>query len=183
MAREASKELKGLIGKLPDGWDKMSLEEKIWQVDHKWRLLSTDDMYDLEISFGFKSFRDDEKSVGACFALVPDGDHQFTDGGSCFAIPNPAANGQVNKSKFPKYLRGFIDECALTDWETDKSLTCALYSSICADTFEEGAEKMFFFLDLLTYGYELTEIEWYEEKHPDLFPNHDKDDEDLDDED
>ena len=31
MARKVSKELKKLIGKLPENWDKMTLEEKIWQ--------------------------------------------------------------------------------------------------------------------------------------------------------
>ena len=64
-----SKELKKLIGKLPDGWDKMTLEEKIWQVDHKWCLLSTvldcqgghDDMYDLEGSIRHGDGYSDEK--------------------------------------------------------------------------------------------------------------------------
>ncbi len=178
MAKIIKKELEKLIGKLPEKWDKMTLEEKIWQVDHKWRLISKDDMYDLHVSFTGGGF--DDLTIGARFSIEPDGEHQFTEDGSCFAIPKPSEDGQVDKSKFPEHLRGFIDECALCDWETDESYTCALHSEVEADTFEECAKKMWFFLDLLTCGYEMTEIEWYKEKHPDLFPEEDRDEGDDD---
>ena len=180
MARKVSKELKKLIGKLPENWYKMTLEQKIWQVDHKWRLLSTeldcqgghDDMYDLEgaIRHG-AGYRDEKvKSVSACLAIVPNADHQFTDMGSCFAIPEPAADGQVELSMFPEYLRGYIKKQAYEDFDTGKEYTCMLLSEIDADTFEQAAKEMWFFLDLLTYGYEMTEVEDYMEEHPGLFP-------------
>ena len=183
-----SKELKKLIGKLPDGWDKMTLEEKIWQVDHKWCLISTeldcqgghDDMYDLEGSIRHGDGYSDEKikSVSACLAIAPNADHQFTYMGSCFAIPKPASDGQVDQSTFPEYLRGYIKRQAYEEWDTGKKYTCMLLSEIDADTFEEAAKEMFFFLDLLTLGYEMTEVEWYMEEHPDLFQKHESDDDD-----
>ncbi|MBO5784838.1 MAG: hypothetical protein J6R05_02070 [Bacteroidaceae bacterium] len=192
MARKVSKELKKLIGKLPENWDKMTLEQKIWQVDHKWCLLSTeldcqgghDDMYDLEGSIRHGDGYSDEKvkSVSVCLAIAPNADHQFTYKGSCFAIPKPAADGQVDLSTFPKYLLGYIKKQAYEDWDTNKKYTCMLVSYIEADTFEQAAKEMWFFLDLLTLGYEMTEIEWYMEKHPDLFPEHNDDDDDWDDE-
>ena len=38
-------------------------------------------------------------------------------------------------------------------------------------------------LDLLAYGYELNEREWYYEDHPDLYPDSDDDEDDFDDDD
>ena len=96
-----NKQLEKLIGRLPSNWEKMTLEQKIWQVERKWRLLSTDDMYDLEISWTLEYNR--KNSVGACFSIEPNADHQFTYEGSCFAIPEPAEDGQVDIGKFPEY--------------------------------------------------------------------------------
>lgn len=169
-----NKQLEKLIGCLPSNWEKMTLEQKIWQVERKWRLLSTDDMYDLEISWTSEYNR--KNSVGACFSIEPNADHQFTYEGSCFAIPEPAEDGQVDIGKFPEYLRPFIEDRAWEDWDTDKKFTCLLNSYIETDTFEEAAEKMYFFLDLLTCGYEMTEVEWYKEEHPNLFTGHESGD-------
>ena len=174
MSMKVSREFKKLIGKLPDGWDKMTLEEKISQVHKKWRLLSQDDMYDLHIY-----------SWNDCYpkcAIDPNGDHQFTEDGSCFAIPNPSPDGQVDVGKFPEYLREYINNQAYEDWDTNKKYTCMLYSDIEGPTFEKVVEKMWFFLDLLTCGYEMTEIEWYKEEHSSLFPDEDEDDDDWNDE-
>lgn len=177
MSMKVSRELKKLIGKLPEGWDKMTLEEKISKVRKKWLLLATDDLYDLKVGF----VTDGGDSVDACFGIVPAGEHPFTEEGSCFAIPTPSPDGQVDVGKFPEYLREYINDQAYEDWDTNKKYTCMLCSEKEADTFEECAKKMWFFLDLLTCGYEVTEIEWYKEEHPSLFPDEDEDEDDGED--
>ena len=185
MTKKKNEELQKLIGKLPENWEKMTLEEKIWQVNHKWNLLNTDDMHELKVSI-YDTYNG--KSVGVRFSIAIN-DYQLTEDGSCFGIPEPAEDGQVDESKIPEYLRPFLEECAYEDYDlgTDESkvYTCMLESTVTADTFEEAAEKMYFFLDLLTCGYEIAEIEWYLYNHPDLFPEYENDedweDDDIDD--
>lgn len=164
-------ELKSMIGKLPDNWEEMSPEEKLATVYRKFDLLSDDDMYGLTLHGGF----DWNEVFEVWLALEANEDHQFTEMGACIALTEPCAEDEFDFNKFPEYLHPIIKaKC-----DDDYNILCTQSDS---GTCAEAAESMYFMLDLLAYGYKLTEREWFYKKHPDLYPDYD-DEDDEDDED
>ena len=164
-------ELKSMIGKLPDNWEDMSPEEKLATVYRKFDLLSDSDMYGLTLHGGFNW----NKKFEIWLDLEVDEDHQFTEMGACIALPEPCAKDEFDFNKFPEYLHPIIKAKCDDDYNI-------LYTDSDSGTCAEAAESMYFMLDLLAYGYELTEREWFYKKHPDLYPDYEEDDDDYDDE-
>lgn len=174
-----SDELKPMIGKLPDNWEEMTPEEKLATVYRKFNLLSDDDMYGLTLHGGF----DWNKKFEIWLDLEADEDHQFTEMGACFVLTEPCAEDEFDFNKFPEYLRPIILKKCNEVWESGEHDYNILMTTSDSGTCAEAAESMYFMLDLLAYGYELNEREWYYEDHPDLYPDSDDDEDDFDDDD
>ena len=62
MDKKRNGKLSGMTGKLPDNWEKMSLEEKISALDKKAKILIDDGMYKLCLGYYIPAC--DNKSSG-----------------------------------------------------------------------------------------------------------------------
>ena len=171
MDKKTEPKLAGMVGKLPKNWENMSLEQKISSLDKKANFLfDGNDMYFLDL--GYRIW-DDFKAV---VSIEANEEHQFTENGACFALTKPVEKGKFDITAFPEYLRDIIEEKADKDWETNEKDYNILSCGLSAGTFAEVVEKMYIMLDLLTCGYELTEYDWFIEKHPDLYPEENEED-------
>lgn len=168
MAKKMKKELKDMIGKLPDNWKTLSPEDKMRIVFHKFELLRDTDLCDLRLRF-----RDD-----AWLCLEVDSEYDADD--PCFALAKPVKKEKFDINRFPEYLHKIIERTALKDFDTGEKDYNILDPESESGSFEEAAESMYFVLDLLTCGYEVTAMEWYKEKHRDLYPSGDDDDDNDD---
>lgn len=172
MNKSDQTKLAELVGKVPKNWADISLEKKIKILDQKARILfDGNHMYDLCLSYSSYG-----RDFSANLSIEANEDHRFTENGACFALTKPVGKGNFDITAFPEYLRDIIEEKADEDWETNEKDYNILSCSLSAGTFVEVVEKMYVMLDLLTCGYELTEYDWFVEKHPDLYPEEGEED-------
>ena len=140
-------------GVYPQNWEKMSLEEKIWHLYAKWDSLR-DDMYELCVDV----YQDlCAKRVKVGFYLAANADHQFTENG---AVLVPSNKEKFNVDALPQFLRKIIAE---------KDDPTELSPGVSEETFDAAVDKMFLFLDLFSYGYQITEYDWEHEEEEDEF--------------
>ena len=156
-------------GVYPQNWENMPLEGKIWHLYAKWDSIRDDDMYELRMD-ATQDLR--AKRINAGFYFAANAEHQFTDNG---AVLVPADKEKFKVDALPQFLRNILAE---RDDPTE------LEPGVSAKTFDAAVDKMFLFLDLLSYGYQITECDWEqdEEDDDDLDPNFLDDDSDESDE-
>ena len=156
-------------GVYPQNWENMQLEGKIWHLYAKWDSIRDDDMYELRMD-ATQDLR--AKRINAGFYFAANAEHQFTDNG---AVLVPADKEKFKVDALPQFLRNILAE---RDDPTE------LEPGVSAKTFDAAVDKMFLFLDLLSYGYQITECDWEqdEEDDDDLDPNFLDDDSDESDE-
>lgn len=151
-------------GVYPQNWENMPLEGKIWHLYAKWDSIRDDDMYELCMNVSPKS---EGEKISVSVYIWPKSDHKFTENGTFFVQKFPH---KFDRNDLPDFLKSLLKD--LDD-------LVMLESGVSAESFEEAVNKMFLFLDLLAFGYEITEYEWYREKHPELFDNDEEDEEEF----
>lgn len=151
-------------GVYPDGWKNMPVETKYWHLCRKRESVCDDDMYELCMNVSPKS---EGEKISVSVYIWPKSDHQFTENGTFFVQKFPH---KFDRNDLPDFLKSLLKD--LDD-------LVMLESGVSAESFEEAVNKMFLFLDLLAFGYEITEYEWYREKHPELFDNDEEDEEEF----
>ena len=97
------------------------------------------------------------KRVKVGFYLAANADHQFTENG---AVLVPSNKEKFNVDALPQFLRKIIAE---------KDDPAELSPGVSEETFDAAVDKMFLFLDLLSYGYQITEYDWEEDDEEDEF--------------
>ena len=180
MAKKLNAELKKMIGKFPENWNSITIEEKLGVVFKKWSLLSKSDMYDLKLH----CYPNYQGEVKAYLRIEANANHQFTRNGSCLALEKPIDIDDFSIDNFPEYLRPIIEENAYVYFVTDVVDYNMLSPESNSGTFVEAIESMYLMLDLLTCGYKITEVDWYKEENRDFYSNYDfEDEDDLEDDD
>lgn len=152
----------------PEGWTEYSIDRKTELLDRKLRkLIHGNDMY--EIKRGKVCSNDGEDQWGFFIAVRPG--HHFTRKGTCLGRMDPIPDREIDWSVIPEDLAGMMkDNVFLGRLPASHSLNM-LNPDIGGKTFEEAADKMFRYLDLLACGYGVREVQWYMEiDHPELFP-------------
>ena len=160
LRRNVKRETRVKMGKLyepgvyPQNWKKMSLEEKIWHLYAKWDSIRDDDMYELRMDV----YQDlCAKRIKAGFYFAADADHQFSENG---AVLVPLDKENFNVDALPQFLRNILAE---RDDPTE------LEPGVSEKTFDAAVDKMFLFLDLLSYGYQITECDWEQDEEDEEF--------------
>ncbi len=151
-------------GVYPDGWEKMPVESKYWHLCKKWESVCEDDMYELCMN---ASSQNEVGKISVSIYLWTKSDHLFSENGTFFVQKFPH---HFDWDDLPDFLKSLLK---------DQHDLVMLEPGVSADTFDEAANKMFLFLDLLNFGYEISEYDWYREKHPELFNNDEEDDEEF----
>ena len=141
-------------GVYPQNWKNMSLEEKIWHLYAKWDSIRDDDMYELRMDVDQDLCAE---KIKAGFYLAADAGHLFTENG---AVLVPVNRENFNVDALPQYLRKILAE---------KDDPAELGPGVSEKTFDAAVDKMFLFLDLFSYGYQITEYDWEHEEEDDEF--------------